>query len=246
MTVRTSELLSPFSEVAITSMANGFSQGMIVRSTAKRPATSGAVRFPLTLTVASGEVIPTTVMVSESITMSSEGKVTSSVKGAGVAVGAKVGSAVGGGKGAWVGVGVGTGVGVKVGVWLGLGDGTGVAMGLGVSVGLGVVTVTGVGEASTVAVGARVADSWPHAMDRTRMKPKRRPRGATEKNGMITAIGFLATDWDGVLSLGYRDMHIPPNTSSNRSKYKGLCLDSIADESTSYVKIGRTMLEWYS
>ena len=116
MTVRTSELLSPVSEVAITSMANGFSQGMIVKSTAKRPATSGVTRFPLTLTVASGEVIPTTVMVSESITMSPDGKVTSSLKGAGVTVGANVGSAVGDGKGAWVGVGVGTGMDSTVGV----------------------------------------------------------------------------------------------------------------------------------
>ncbi len=121
---------------------------------------------------------------------------------------------------------------------MGPGDGTGVA------VGPGVVTVTGVGEAGAVAVGARVADSSPQAMDRNRMKPKRRPRGATQRNGMITAVGFLATDWDGVLSLEYRGMHIPPNTSSNRSKYKGLCLNSIADESTSYVKIGGTMLKW--
>ena len=238
MTVRTRDLLSPVSEVAITSIANGFSQGMIVKSIAKRPATSGVTRFPLTLTVASGEVIPTTVMVSEPTTMSPDGKVTSSFKGARVAVGANVGLAVGDGKGAWVGVGVGTGVGVKVGVWVGRGDGTGVA------VGLGVVTVTGVGEAGTVAVGARVADSSPQAIDKTRMRPKRRPLGPTQRNGKITAIGFLANDWDGLLSPEYRDMHLLPHTSSNGHYYKRLCLDPIADELTSYVKIGGTMLEW--
>ena len=134
-------------------------------------------------------------------------------------------------------------MGVKVGIWVGLGDGTGVAVGLGVSVGLGGVTVTGVGEAGTVAVGARVAGSSPQAMDRARMRPKRRPLGPTQRNGMIAAIGFLATDWDGLLFSEYRDMHIPPNTSSNRNKYNRLCLDSIADESTSYVKIGSTMLK---
>ena len=144
-------------------------------------------------------------------------KVTSNFNGARVAVGVNVGSAVGDGKGARVGVGVGTGVGVKVGVWVGLGDGTGVVVGLGASVGVGVVTVTGVGEASTVAVGVGVADSSPQAMDRTRMRPKRRPAGATQRNGMIAAIGFLATDWDGLLSPEYLDMHIPPNTSSNHS-----------------------------
>ena len=144
MTVRTSDLLSPGSEVAITSMANGLSQGMIVKSTVKRPATSGVTRFPLTLTVASGEVIPTTVIVSESTTMSPAGKVTSSFKGAEVAIEANVGSAVGDGKGAWVGVGVGTGVGIKVGGWVGVGAGTGVAVGPGVSVGMGVSVGLGV------------------------------------------------------------------------------------------------------
>ncbi len=210
MTVRTRDLLSPVSEVAITSMAKGLSQGMIVKSIAKRPATSGATRFPLTLTEASGEVIPITVMVSASTTMSPDGEVTSSFKGARVAVGANVGSAVGDGMGAWVGVGVGTRVGVKVGVCVGLGDGTMVAVGLGV-------TVTGVGEASTVVVGARVADSSPQAMDRTRMRPKMRPPGPNHRDGIITPIGFLATDLDALLSPEYRDMHIPPNTSSNRN-----------------------------
>ena len=145
MTVRTSDLLSPASEVAMTSMARGLSQGMIVRSTANVPVASGVTRFPLTLTVASGEVIPTTLMVSEPTTMSPDGEMTSRVKGARVAVGANVGLGVGDAKGAMVGVGVGTGVGVKVGVWVGLGDATGVAVGPGVSVGLRVVTVTGVG-----------------------------------------------------------------------------------------------------
>ena len=166
----------------------------------------------MTLTVASGEVIPTTAIVSDSTTMSPDGEVTSSFKGARLAVGANVGSAVGDGKGAWVGVGVGIGVGVKVGVWVGLGEGTGVTVGLGVSVGVGIVAVTGVGEAGTVAVGARVADSSPQAMDKTRMRPRRRPLGPTQRKGMISAIGFLATDWDGLLFSEYRDMHIPPNT----------------------------------
>ena len=103
-------------------------------------------------------------------------------------------------------VGVGTGVGVKVGIWVGLG----------VSVGMGVATVTGVGEASTVGVGARVADSSPQAIRRIRKRLKMRPGGAALRNGMNTAIEFLATDWDGLLSPEYRDMHIPPNTSSNR------------------------------
>ena len=183
--------------------------------------------------------------------MSPAGKVTSSFKGAEVAIEANVGSAVGDGKGAWVGVGVGTGVGIKVGGWVGVGAGTGVAVGpgvsvgMGVSVGLGVVTGASVGEASTVAVGARVADSSPQAMDRARMRPKRRPLGATQRNGITTAIGALATDLDGLLPPEYPDMHTPPNTSSNRNKYKGLCLGSIANESKSYVKIGGTMLEWY-
>ena len=189
MTVRISDLRSPVSEVAITSIANGFSQGMMVKSIAKRPATSGLTRFPLTLTVASGEVIPTTVMVSESTTMSPEGEVTFRFKGAGVVIGANVGVAVGDGNGAWVGVGVGTrvgmrvgtGVGVKVGIWVGLGDGTGVAVGPGVTVGLGVVTVSEVGEASTMAVGETVVDSPPQAMDRTSMRPNRRPLGATQR-----------------------------------------------------------------
>ena len=156
-------------------MANGFSQGTIVRSTAKPPATSRVARFPLTLTVASGEVNPTTVMVLESITMSPDGKVTSSIRGAGAVVGATVGSAVGDGTGVWVGAVVGTGVAGGVGVWVGLGEGARVAVGLGVSVGVGVVTVTRVGAANTVAVGARVADSSPQAVDRTRMRAKRRP-----------------------------------------------------------------------
>ena len=205
MTVRTTELLSPVSRVAITSIANGFSQGRIVRSTVKRLSTSGVARSPLTLTVASGEVIPVTVMVSELITMSSEGKVTSNFKGAGVAVGANVG--VGDGKGAWVGL--------KVGVCVGLGDGTAVAVGLGVCAGVGVVIVTGVGEASIVAVGARVAESSPQAISKTRMRPKMRPAGAILRNGANTAIEGLAADRDGLLSLEYRDMHIPPNTSSS-------------------------------
>ena len=121
MTVRTSDLLSPASEVAMTSMARGLSQGMIVRSTANLPVTSGVTRFPLTLTVASGEVIPTTLKVSEPTTISPDGDMTSRVKGAKVAVGANVGLGVGDAKGAMVGVGVGTGVGVKVGVCVGLG-----------------------------------------------------------------------------------------------------------------------------
>ena len=145
MTVRTSDLLSPASAVAMTSMAIGLSQGMIVKSTANLPVTSGVTRFPLTLTVASGEVIPTTLTVSVPTTMSPDGEMTSRVKGASVAVGANVGLGAGDGKSVMVGAGVGTGVDVKVGVWVGLGDGTGVAVGLGVSVGLRGVAVTGVG-----------------------------------------------------------------------------------------------------
>ena len=202
MTVRTTELLSPVSKVAITSIAKGFSQGMIVRSTAKRPSTSGVARFPLTLTVASGEVIPITVMVSELITVFPDGKVTSNCKGGGVAVGSDAGSAVEDGKGA---LGVAAGVGVKVGAWVGLG----------VSVGAGVVMVTGVGEDAIVAVGAMVGDSSPQEISRTRMRPKMKPTGAILRNGAITAIDVLAANCEGLLSPEYRDMHIPPNTSSN-------------------------------
>ena len=123
-------------------------------------------------------------------------------------IGTNVGSAVGSveyGKGASVGVG----------------DGAVVAVGLGVSAGSGVVVVTGVGEGGTVVVGEGVTESSPQAVARTKMRPKMRPHGATLRKGMVTAIGFLATDWDGFLSPEYRDMHNPPNTSSNGNHYKG-------------------------
>ena len=247
MTVLTRDLLSPVNEVAIISMANGFSQGTIVTSTAKRPATSGAARYPLTLTVASGEVIPVTVMVLVSTTMSLEGNVTSSVKGSRVMVAASAGSAVGDGKGDTVGdgacVGVGGGAGVGVSVCMGLGVGDTVAVG---AVGAMVAIV---GEAGAVAVGAVVADSSPQAISRTRIRPRMRPNGAAPRNGITIltgclATGFLVTDWDGLSAPEYRDMHFPPNTSSYGSYYKRSCLDSIADESASYVKIGGSALEW--
>jgi len=261
MTVRTSDLLSPVNEVAITSIANGFSQGTIVRSTAKRPATSVAARYPLTLTVASGEVTPVTVMVLESTTMSLEGKVTSSVKGARVMVVSNAGSAVGDGKGEGKGrtvgegacVGVGGGAGVGVSVWVGMGVGAAVAVGLGVPLGVEGAAVTIVGEASAVAVGAEVAESSPQAISRTRIRPSRvrprkRPNGAAPRNGSIILTGFLATgfliaDWYGLSVPEYRDMHFPPNTSSYGSYYNRTRLDAIADESASYVKIGGSTLE---
>ena len=139
-----------------------------------------------------------------------------------------------------MGVGVRTGVRVSVG----LGEGTGVVVKMGVLVGLGVVIVTRVVEAGTVEVGVRVTTSSLQAMDKNRMRPKRSPFGANQRNGMITAVGLLTTDWDCFLSLVYRNMHNPPYTSSNSNQYKGLCMDPIAAESASYVKIAFTTLEW--
>jgi len=61
--VRTTDSCSPATEVAITSIASGFSSGVIVNSMENRPSTSGIARLPFTLTVASGEVKPATVRV---------------------------------------------------------------------------------------------------------------------------------------------------------------------------------------
>ncbi|PKB79831.1 MAG: hypothetical protein BZY88_11355 [SAR202 cluster bacterium Io17-Chloro-G9] len=176
--------------------------------------------------------------------MSPEGNVTSSIKGAGGSAGAIVGSAVGEGKGDCVGVGVGAGV--KEGTRVGPAVGAMVAVGVGVSA--GAVTGGGTGVDGAVAVGARVADSWPQAMARARTMPIIAPRGATLVNlpwRLNPVTVFLTTDRRGLLPRRRHDMHIPPNTSSNCKYYKGLCLNDIADESTSYVKIGGTMPVWY-
>ena len=66
------------------------------------------------------------------------------------------------------------------------------------------------------AVGARVGDSWPQAMDRARIRPNRRLLGVAQRDGKDIAAGSLATDWGGLLFPEHRDMRIPPNTSSNR------------------------------
>ena len=101
ITVRTRDSSSPATDVAITSIASGLSSGEMVNSKEKWPAALGMASLPLMLTVASGEEMPVTVMLSVSTTMSSGGKVTSNCNAA--VCGTGDGSEVAAGSGADVG-----------------------------------------------------------------------------------------------------------------------------------------------
>ena len=82
ITGRTRDSSSPATELAITSIARGLSSGEMVNSKENWPAALGMASLPLMLTVASGEEMPVTVMLSVSTTMSSGGKITSSCNAA--------------------------------------------------------------------------------------------------------------------------------------------------------------------
>ena len=156
-------------EVAIISMARGFSFGDICTSMEKLPSASGVTRSPFTLSVASGDVNPATVTVSLATIMSAPGDVTSSSSPAVGAVGVGEGTVVGTGNGADVGSGGGRSVGVgAVGTPVTAREGAGVAVGLGVAMGLRVPVGWGIAVVDTgaafaggnVAVGETVT-SWP-------------------------------------------------------------------------------------
>ena len=157
MTVRTREDCSPATEVAITSIASGLSSGSAVSFIENRPSASGVTSIPLTLTVASGDVTPATVTVSEATTWSPAGDESSSFKL--VVCGAAEGPGAGGevGPGAVAGaaaVGAEAGVKVTLGTW----EGVNVALGAGAA--------AGVEAGETVAAGLAAVSSPPHAASR--------------------------------------------------------------------------------
>ena len=180
ITVRTRDSSSPATEVAITSIARGLASGEMVNSMEKWPSASGTASLPLTLTVASGEEIPVTVMLLESTTMSSGGKVTSNCNAAdwgtgddpGVAAGPGDEVGVGGRVGGVTAVGEEGAVAATVGTTFGISDETEVALGVGmgfVGTEVGWTGVNGRVSAGTVAAGCSAGDpagvpsSPPHA-----------------------------------------------------------------------------------
>ena len=156
MIVQTCVRTSPARSVAITSMRFGpSSRG---RSVSKLPDESTRASCPLTLTVASGEVLPVTGISADLTMLLSRGEETSRVRAADwvIGVGMGVGVSTGTGVGNIAGVGVGGGtVGVGVGVATGVGATVGGVTDVGLGSGATVVGVeTGVG--SEVAVGPAV------------------------------------------------------------------------------------------
>lgn len=147
--MRTTDSTSPATEVAITSIAKGFLSAAIVNSKEKCPSALGMARLPLTLTVASGEAIPVTVMISLLTTKSFGGKVTSSCNAAVWGTRVETTGATGSG--------VGVGLGATLGVLVAVGDGSGVASTVGITV--GVLAGIGVSARSGVEVGS-VAGVW--------------------------------------------------------------------------------------
>ncbi len=186
-TVRTTDRRSPATDVAIISIDSGLSCNDIGNSMAKRPWTSDVTRAPLTLTVASGEVNPATVIESEVTTASPAGDVTSSSNSAISGRGAGPGVDGGGGAGTDVAV---AGGGVERGRAAGV-DTRAVA-GAGVLAGAGTAVGKKVDAGETVATEAGAASSPPHAVNRPIKTAN--AKAATRvhlRRKIVTAISFL-------------------------------------------------------
>ena len=188
MTVRTRESCSPATEVAITSTGSGLSSGSAVNSIENRPLASGVTRIPLTLTVASGDVTPATVTVSEATTWSPAGDESSNFNSTVCGTGEGLGAAVEVGPGAVAaaavagGVTVGSGVGVNVAV----------GAGEGVAAAAGAPAAAGVEVDETVATGVAVASSPPHDASRPSHPISPRPAARAHfRREILTVISFF-------------------------------------------------------
>ena len=191
----------PLRSLAITSMRLGPSCSRSDWGVSKFPLSSTLASNPLTLTVASGDDLPTTEISEALTTLLSSGDDTSRESsldcGIGVAEGVGVGASVGVPVGAGVGVGEGEGVGtivcvgagilVGVGAMGGVDKGVGVrvgaivGVGVGVEVGVGMIVGVGVDVGEGVDVGTSVGEGPAQATIKTTntQSPTNHPEGRT-------------------------------------------------------------------